>query len=462
MKNFARGRPLTDISGLADYITDEKRQEMILLKSAPVDWKPFAEFERQRVDYISPEDAEKMSVNPTYDGRELTITLPNQWKYQLDRGEMTMEQFTENVDSIVKVALGDTVCQYAVHFNKADSEKVLAKDKTKDVTNIFTGKKEKKVVKEGEKTKREHDNLHLHIIYSEREFIGEKVADRDVYSTDSGKRAQRASERAKNPDGTVKPPVIMKGQKLVDCSARKDEFFHIESWTRNMKERVSAEFERLGVELDKSKTYFNQTHEGNGKYSAIKHEYNKHVVALNADVGNLERQGYNVMQIVTDTRKAINKTKSKTWDKCVSSALSSRIRLIGIHLSLLKKKLSKLLESLEPKPEKAVDKSTEKPSIPVAPPEPLTPYEQKLKKEAKRYNVEYENLKPLVDQDIKLGLFTEQDVIIDGISYSDLKEYRNEINNLDKSPLNSPSIQSTLKDIEQGLGQTPEITKKER
>ena len=69
MKSFARMTKLSNVGGRADYITNERKQEAILAKSEPVDWKPYQDFER----------ANQRTHTANNEGRELVIALPNEW-----------------------------------------------------------------------------------------------------------------------------------------------------------------------------------------------------------------------------------------------------------------------------------------------------------------------------------------------------------------------------------------------
>ena len=119
-KAFARQTKLKNVVGRSEYISDNQRQEHIVLHSQENmihSWNEYADYEKQN----------KKNKEENIQGREIIIALPN----QLDQDR---EKLKEVVDDYSFNLLGDNRdFEYAVHWNK-------------------------------EKT-----NLHAHIIYSERE-----------------------------------------------------------------------------------------------------------------------------------------------------------------------------------------------------------------------------------------------------------------------------------------------------
>lgn len=143
MKGFARVTKLSSVGGRADYISNPDRQESIVAASAPVDWKPYHDYEM----------ANQKTDRRNNEGREVVIALPNEWA-ALSRGELS-----RRAEKLAVTAAGkDTDMQWAVHWNKA------------------------------------HTNLHIHVIFSERQKEKEPGRwDRDIYLTDDGKVARRSS-----------------------------------------------------------------------------------------------------------------------------------------------------------------------------------------------------------------------------------------------------------------------------
>lgn len=216
MKGFARMTKLSNIGGRADYISNPKRQEEILAKSESVDWKPYQEYEQSH----------QMSARRNNEGRELIIALPNEW------AKIPPEQLQAKAQKLAETAIGkSTDMQWAVHWNKA------------------------------------HTNLHLHVIFSERQKEKEpKRWDRDVYLTDDGKVARKKAERAKNPDGSIKPPVHKKGE-LKDGFTAKNPDYNKKSWLYEQKLEIRITLRKLGA-IIRHDDVLHQFHEGKGSESA--------------------------------------------------------------------------------------------------------------------------------------------------------------------------------------------------
>lgn len=229
MKSFARVTKLGNVGGRSAYVRDEKRQESILAESAPVDWKPYQEFERahQRTDTANNE------------GREIVIALPNDW------AELSRQELARRVQSLAVAAVGkETDMEWAVHWNQ------------------------------------KRTNLHAHVIFSERtRDTAAGVYDRDVYHTADGKVARRKADRAKNPDGTDKPPVHRKGESKGGFTA-KDTRYKSRSWLESAKERLQGQFRAYGVEIAPSGA-FHEYHEGKGGAAAAIRAKNEIVRAQN-------------------------------------------------------------------------------------------------------------------------------------------------------------------------------------
>lgn len=230
MKGFARMTKLSNVGGRADYITNERKQEAILAKSEAVDWKPYQDFEK----------ANQRTATANNEGRELIIALPNEWS------ELPPAELHARANIIAQTAVGkSTDLQWAVHWNH---------DRT---------------------------NLHIHVIFSERQR--EKSAgrwDRDIYLTEDGKVARKKADRAKNPDGTDKPPVHRKGEEKGGFTA-KDKAYTTKGWLADTKDRLKQTFtERWGVNIEKP-DYLHQYHEGKGKEAPAIRQKNEVIRAVN-------------------------------------------------------------------------------------------------------------------------------------------------------------------------------------
>lgn len=213
MKSFVRITKLSNIKGRGKYISDLRKQEEILAQSAPVDWTPYHEYEQ----------AHQRTNKANNEGREVVVALPNEW------AKLPPEELSARAQRLAEVAVGKSSdLQWAVHWNKARS------------------------------------NLHLHAVFSERTRTHEAgVYNRDVYLTADGRVARRKEDRAKNPDGTDKPPVHRKGESKGGFTP-KDTRYKERGWVSAMKQQLKAEFERMGVVMEKPQP-LHEYHEGNGK-----------------------------------------------------------------------------------------------------------------------------------------------------------------------------------------------------
>lgn len=212
MQSFARVTKLPNIKGRGKYISDVRKQEEILAQSAPVDWTPYHEYEQ----------AHQRTNTANNEGREVVVALPNEW------ATLPPAELSARSQRLAEVAAGkSTDLQWAVHWNKARS------------------------------------NLHLHAVFSERTRTpGAGVYDRDVYLTEDGRVARRKADRAKNPDGTDKPPVHRKGESKGDFGP-KDTRYKARSWPSKVKAQLATELRAYGVEVERHPP-FHEYHEGKG------------------------------------------------------------------------------------------------------------------------------------------------------------------------------------------------------
>lgn len=147
---YSRTTKLKNISGRADYISNPTRQENIVLheKNMEHDWSEYAEFEKEN-------QRSKLANNQ---GREIVIALPN----ELADYPKTMKTLC---DDLSKELLGNNRdYEYAVHWNESKT------------------------------------NLHMHLIFSERERNPERVRKtykRDMwYDKETNKLAKAHAENA--------------------------------------------------------------------------------------------------------------------------------------------------------------------------------------------------------------------------------------------------------------------------
>jgi hypothetical protein len=277
---FVRTTKLHDIRGRAAYIFDEERQEIIITQSPNREiskyidfWKPYARYERENIKTWLPlkytrnvyltadgnvarykkdraKDEHGNIKPPVYrkgdfvldgngnkqfapaknnEGREVKIALPNEWI------NLPREELIARAQALAVAAIGkDTDMQWAIHFNKAGNKG------------------------------RKNDNLHMHIIFSERKLTAEfGTWDRDIYHTADGKIARAKKDRARDENGNIKPPVHYKGTSKGGFT-EKDTRYKKRSWSHNTKLTVVAEMERMGVRFEQPGNPLYQYHEGNG------------------------------------------------------------------------------------------------------------------------------------------------------------------------------------------------------
>lgn len=237
MKSFARMTKLTNIGGRAAYITDEHRQEAILAKSEPVDWKPYQDFER----------ANQRSATANNEGREMIIALPNEWS------KLPQRELEARASVLAQTAVGkSTDLQWAVHWNHGRT------------------------------------NLHLHVVFSERQR--EKSTgkwDRNIYATADGKVARSRADRAKDSEGNF---ILLhrKGEEKGGFTA-KDKAYTTKGWLADTKERLNQTFaERWGVKFEKQ-DFLHQYHEGKGKEAPAIRQKNEAIKRNNIAYPNLRR-----------------------------------------------------------------------------------------------------------------------------------------------------------------------------
>ena len=255
MKDFARATKLPSIGGRAAYMSDPGRQEEIVTKSESVDWQPYIDFEAKQ---------HKTNVRQN-EGRELIISLPNEW-YKLPKEELNFR-----ISAIAKSLFPENRdFQWAVHWNK------------------------------------KRTNLHVHIIYSERLKIAEPGRwDRDVYLTAEGNVARRKADRARDPDGNVLPPVHKKGE-LKEPFTVKDPKFKSKQWLHEQKTDLKQLMtERWGVKFEKP-AYIPEHHFGKGSEAETIKRKNLVIRENNRRLEVLEFEGVKIEPLVKELKLAIS------------------------------------------------------------------------------------------------------------------------------------------------------------
>lgn len=244
MQSFVRMSKLTDIVGRADYISNEKRQEHIVIERSYADWKPYQEYERSH----------QKTNKANNEGRELIIALPNEWQ------NLSEIELTYRMNMLAQKVLPKKYdYQWAIHLNKKET------------------------------------NLHAHLIFSERSrsFFSVSKWDRDIYLTNDGKVARRKADRAVDENGNVKPPVHRKGDPKSDGNVQftaKDTKYKSIKWLEQVKQDVVEFYKEYGVSIDKQ-GLLHQYHEGKGSEATAIHAKNERINLANEMFSVGQRMG---------------------------------------------------------------------------------------------------------------------------------------------------------------------------
>lgn len=244
MQSFVRMSKLTDIVGRADYISNEKRQEHIVIERSYADWKPYQEYERSH----------QKTNKANNEGRELIIALPNEWQ------NLSEIELTYRMNMLAQKVLPKKYdYQWAIHLNKKET------------------------------------NLHAHLIFSERSRSFSSVSkwDRDIYLTNDGKVARRKADRAVDENGNVKPPVHRKGEPKSDGNVQftaKDTKYKSIKWLEQVKQDVVEFYKEYGVSIDKQ-GLLHQYHEGKGSEATAIHAKNERINLANEMFSVGQRMG---------------------------------------------------------------------------------------------------------------------------------------------------------------------------
>lgn len=254
MYTYVRVTKLPDIVGRSAYITNatgrHKAEDIVCCGGAVEDWKPYQTYERNH----------QRSSEPNNEGRELIVALPNSWGSLIARPLLK-----SRIDSLAKQLLGkDTDYQYAVHWNKT------------------------------------HTNLHVHIIFSERQKCPQTNAkgatsdfyDRDIYLTQDGKIARRKADRAVDEHGNEKPPVHRKGEPKKQEFTGKDSKYKSKDWLQGVKQAIKRRF-ALEIEKKHVTNYLHTYHEGKApKAAEIAKQRNEVMRSLNQWLDDRKKEGY--------------------------------------------------------------------------------------------------------------------------------------------------------------------------
>ena len=246
MQTFVRMSKLSNIVGRSDYISNPERQEHIVFtRSYSADWKAYQEFERTH----------QKSSKANNEGRELIIALPNEWA-QLSEIELASRMN----DLAQQILPNKHAYQWAVHWNKS------------------------------------HTNLHVHLIFSERDrqYGSSGVWDRDIYLTQDGKVARRKADRAVDKNGKVKPPVHRKGEPKDNGKPQftaKDKKFKSKEWLEQTKHSVADFYRNYGISITEN-GLLHEYHEGKGSEAPAIRAKNERIRRVNTFFQRMKDVGF--------------------------------------------------------------------------------------------------------------------------------------------------------------------------
>lgn len=312
-KAFARQTKLKNVVGRSQYISDNQRQEHIVLHSQENmihSWNEYADYEKQN----------KKNKEENIQGREIIIALPNELDQDLEKLKEVLDDYSFNL-------LGDNRdFEYAVHWNK-------------------------------EKT-----NLHAHIIYSERERQKKepKRYKRDYYyNYEEGKMSSK-----KDPNAVItKHKGDIKYDKdgeieYTDQFSKKDTQFKSREYNEKIKEQLAEILNKHDfksrvfdnrIELPQAKLYKGASRDYKDKVSQsnkARREYNKEIVkAVDEKLMPMTMAIMRKESIMKQVKEENSKTKS----------ISSRgIEIIKESVEEVKayvrEKLERIKEVFKPKP----------------------------------------------------------------------------------------------------------------
>ena len=269
---YSRTTKLKSISGRSDYISNPNRQENIVLhkKNMEHEWSEYADFEKEN----------QRSNVANNQGREIVIALPN----ELSKNP---EKLKKVCDDLSKKMLGNNRdYEYAVHWNAAKT------------------------------------NLHMHLIFSERERNTErqpKVYKRDMwYDKDSNKMAKAHADNAelrfkkgevmKDKEGNIRfddeKPFTVKDKKF------KSKMFLVEQ-----KKIIQETFKEHGFHIDifdsKKEIAQKKLYKGSSKeYKDYARKYNEKARVHN-QLNRQLNQAKPIQESINDLHREITKLNKK-------------------------------------------------------------------------------------------------------------------------------------------------------
>ena len=216
MRIFARQRTVPHVVPYTDYCSGyTEQQEHYICWECNNDWRTIHNFEIAR--------------GLVYQAREIGIALPNEWIP--DPNNVTEEQRLS-----VKSHVRNMVCN------------ILGKEKYERNEIDFHAHYNSK-----------GNNLHVHIVYTDRQWQDVKPIiigqyDRDIYHTIDGKVAKKKANRAADVSGNFLPAVHKKGDNIIkrgsdSILSNRDKFFGKWSWMAGTKQKIKEYYETNGVKV---------------------------------------------------------------------------------------------------------------------------------------------------------------------------------------------------------------------
>ena len=277
-KAFARQTKLKNVVGRSEYISDNQRQEHIVLHSQENmihSWNEYADYEKQN----------RKNKEENIQGREIIIALPNELDQDREKLKEVFDDYSFNL-------LGDNRdFEYAVHWNK-------------------------------EKT-----NLHAHIIYSERERQKKepKRYKRDYYyNYEEGKMSSKKDPNAiiTKHKGDIK--YDKEGEiEYTDQFSKKDTQFKSREYNEKIKEQLAETLNKHDfksrvfddrIELPQAKLYKGASKDYKDKVSQsnqARREYNKEIInAVDKKLMPMTMAIIRKQDIMKQVKEENSKTKS--------------------------------------------------------------------------------------------------------------------------------------------------------
>lgn len=237
---YARATKLTDVCGRVDYASSENRQEHLLATASTVELQYWTKLAKDcQAAFLASGGARTRMVKgkPVKDkcceGREIVIDLPNKAQTEED-----LQKLAEEIVADFKRRTG-AECMVGIHLNHKEN------------------------------------NLHIHLIYSERDLLLEpeiRIADRNAFIDEEGRR-RRTKKEILDENGQLRPgcKIVPKGEVISErYFGDKNPMFKDMGWLYSFKQEMADWInERLDPDekrevFDKFGPYLAQKHIGKG------------------------------------------------------------------------------------------------------------------------------------------------------------------------------------------------------